>query len=95
MISNGNVIGVNALLETIQGPNMAYEMIIVEIADHICIIKLNRPKALNALNGLSREQARGEMCACRVPVEPRVSIPQHDARGVERGRDTERDARDG
>ena len=30
---------------------MAYEMIIVEIADHICVIKLNRPKALNALNG--------------------------------------------
>jgi hypothetical protein len=55
----------------------------------------HRVTALNALNGLSREQARGEMCACRVPVEPRVSIPQHDARGVERGRDTERDARDG
>jgi len=30
---------------------MAYETIILEIADHICVIKLNRPKALNALNG--------------------------------------------
>ena len=29
---------------------MAYETIIVEIADHICVIKLNRPGALNALN---------------------------------------------
>ena len=29
---------------------MAYENIIVEITDHICLIKLNRPKALNALN---------------------------------------------
>ena len=29
---------------------MAYETIIVEIADHICVIKLNRPLALNALN---------------------------------------------
>ena len=29
---------------------MAYETIIVEIADHICVIKLNRPTALNALN---------------------------------------------
>ena len=29
---------------------MAYETIIVEIADHICVIKLNRPTTLNALN---------------------------------------------
>ncbi|MCH1532407.1 MAG: enoyl-CoA hydratase-related protein, partial [Planktomarina temperata] len=29
---------------------MAYETIIVEISDHICVIKLNRPSALNALN---------------------------------------------
>ncbi|MDS9946798.1 MAG: enoyl-CoA hydratase-related protein, partial [Planktomarina sp.] len=29
---------------------MAYENIIVEITDHVCLIKLNRPKALNALN---------------------------------------------
>jgi enoyl-CoA hydratase len=29
---------------------MAYENLIVEITDHVCLIKLNRPKALNALN---------------------------------------------
>ena len=29
---------------------MAFETIIVEIEDHICLIKLNRPDALNALN---------------------------------------------
>jgi len=29
---------------------MAYETLIVEIEDHICLIKLNRPDALNALN---------------------------------------------
>ncbi|MCK0140103.1 enoyl-CoA hydratase [Aliiroseovarius sp. F47248L] len=29
---------------------MAYKNIIVEIEDHICLIKLNRPDALNALN---------------------------------------------
>jgi enoyl-CoA hydratase len=30
---------------------MAYETLIVEIEDHIALIKLNRPDALNALNG--------------------------------------------
>ncbi len=30
---------------------MAYETIIVEIEDHIALVKLNRPDALNALNG--------------------------------------------
>ncbi len=29
---------------------MAYETLIVEIEDHIALIKLNRPDALNALN---------------------------------------------
>ena len=29
---------------------MAYEMILVEISDHVCVITLNRPSALNALN---------------------------------------------
>ena len=29
---------------------MAYQTIIVEIDDHVCLIKLNRPDALNALN---------------------------------------------
>ena len=30
---------------------MAYETIIVEIEDHVALVKLNRPDALNALNG--------------------------------------------
>jgi enoyl-CoA hydratase len=29
---------------------MAYETLVVEVSDHICLIKLNRPEALNALN---------------------------------------------
>ncbi len=29
---------------------MAFETLIVDISDHICLIKLNRPEALNALN---------------------------------------------
>ena len=29
---------------------MAFENLIVDIADHVCLIKLNRPDALNALN---------------------------------------------
>ncbi|WP_137702605.1 enoyl-CoA hydratase [Marimonas lutisalis] len=38
---------------------MAYETIIVEVEDHICLIRLNRPDALNALNDqLLRELAQ-------------------------------------
>ena len=29
---------------------MAYETIIVDIADYVCTIRLNRPDALNAIN---------------------------------------------
>ena len=42
---------------------MAFETLIVEISDHVCVIKLNRPEAMNALNtDLLRElaQALGE-----------------------------------
>jgi len=38
---------------------MAFETIIVEIEDHVALIKLNRPDALNALN----TQLLGELCA--------------------------------
>ena len=37
---------------------MAFETLIVEIDDHICLIRLNRPEALNALN----TQLLGELC---------------------------------
>ncbi|NHQ73209.1 enoyl-CoA hydratase [Roseovarius gahaiensis] len=37
---------------------MAYETIIVEIEDHVALIKLNRPDALNALN----DQLMTELC---------------------------------
>ena len=37
---------------------MAFETIIVEIEDHVALIKLNRPDALNALN----QQLLGELC---------------------------------
>ncbi|MDR9484672.1 MULTISPECIES: enoyl-CoA hydratase [Sediminimonas] len=36
---------------------MAYETIIVEVEDHVALIKLNRPEAMNALN----EQLLGEL----------------------------------
>ena len=36
---------------------MAYETIVVEIADHVALIRLNRPEALNALN----QQLLGEL----------------------------------
>ena len=38
---------------------MAFETIIVEIEDHVAVIKLNRPDALNALN----TQLLGELCS--------------------------------
>ncbi|MEP2029434.1 MAG: enoyl-CoA hydratase [Paracoccaceae bacterium] len=37
---------------------MAFETIIVEVEDHVAVIKLNRPDALNALN----TQLLGELC---------------------------------
>ncbi len=37
---------------------MAFETIIVEIEDHVALIKLNRPDALNALN----QELMGELC---------------------------------
>ena len=37
---------------------MAFETIIVEVEDHVCLIKLDRPDALNALN----QKLLGELC---------------------------------
>ncbi|MEL0436914.1 enoyl-CoA hydratase [Phycobacter sp. K97] len=37
---------------------MAYETINVEVKDHVCLIKLNRPEALNALN----QELLNELC---------------------------------
>ena len=37
---------------------MAFETIIVDVSDHVALIKLNRPDALNALN----QQLLGELC---------------------------------
>jgi enoyl-CoA hydratase len=37
---------------------MAFETLIVEVEDHVALIKLNRPEALNALNS----QLLGELC---------------------------------
>ena len=49
---------------------MAYETIIVDVEDHVCVIKLNRPEALNALNNqLLRELAEAlEDCQNNVKV---------------------------
>ena len=44
---------------------MAYETLIVDIEDHICLITLNRPDALNALNG----QLLGELSAALKAAE--------------------------
>jgi len=45
---------------------MAYETLIVEVTDHVCLIRLNRPDALNALNNqLLRELA----CALKAVEE--------------------------
>ncbi|WP_264211958.1 enoyl-CoA hydratase [Leisingera thetidis] len=38
---------------------MAYETINVDVQDHVCLIKLNRPEAMNALN----QELIGELCA--------------------------------
>jgi enoyl-CoA hydratase len=37
---------------------MAYETINVDVQDHVCLIKLNRPEAMNALN----QELLGELC---------------------------------
>ena len=44
---------------------MAYETLIVEVDDHICLIKLNRPDALNALNAQLLDELGQAMAAAQ------------------------------
>ena len=44
---------------------MAFETIIVEVEDHVALIKLNRPDALNALN----KQLLAELCTALVDAD--------------------------
>lgn len=44
---------------------MAFETIIVDVEDHVALIKLNRPDALNALN----QQLLAELCAALVDAD--------------------------
>ncbi|WP_116133258.1 enoyl-CoA hydratase [Tropicimonas sp. IMCC34043] len=49
---------------------MAFETLIVEIDDHICLIRLNRPEALNALNS----QLLGELCEALQEAEKNEKV---------------------
>ena len=49
---------------------MAYETIIVDIADHVAVIRLNRPEALNAING----QLLSELCAALEDADQRLLL---------------------
>ena len=42
---------------------MAYETIVVDIADHVALIRLNRPEALNALNSVLLHELAGALTA--------------------------------
>ncbi|MEM0937534.1 MAG: enoyl-CoA hydratase [Pseudomonadota bacterium] len=44
---------------------MAFETLIVEVNDHVCLIRLNRPEALNALNA----QLLGELATALLEAE--------------------------
>ena len=52
---------------------MAYETIIVEIEDHIALITLNRPDALNALNNL----LLSELCDALAHAQSHVNSLAH------------------
>ncbi|WP_068109985.1 enoyl-CoA hydratase [Tropicimonas marinistellae] len=49
---------------------MAFETLIVEVTDHICLIRLNRPEALNALN----TQLMGELGQALTEAEENEKI---------------------
>ena len=38
---------------------MAYETLIVDVEDHVAVIRLNRPDALNALNSAAARRTGG------------------------------------
>ena len=72
---------------------MAYETIIVEVEDHVALIKLNRPDALNALNdtllselaGALTEAEMREVLAYIKSTWPDRVIAIHDRINVEAG----------
>ncbi len=49
---------------------MAYETLILEIEEHVALIKLNRPETMNALNG----QLIGELCDALKAVEANEKV---------------------
>jgi enoyl-CoA hydratase len=53
---------------------MAYETIIVEVEDHIALIKLNRPDAMNALNGQMLSELADAMRALEANDKVRCTI---------------------
>ena len=44
---------------------MAYETIIVEVEDHVALVTLNRPDALNALNDQLLKELSTALRACQ------------------------------
>ena len=55
---------------------MAYQTILVEIADHVALIRLNRPEALNAISG----QLIGELATAVTAAPAFHSIEHHHLR---------------
>ncbi len=53
---------------------MAYETLIVEIDDHVCLIKLNRPDALNALNSVLLGELGQALCEADANEKVRVVV---------------------
>ena len=47
---------------------MAYQTLIVEITDHVALIRLNRPEALNALSGQLVSELAAAMKGAKVPL---------------------------
>ncbi|KAA2315556.1 enoyl-CoA hydratase [Pseudooceanicola sediminis] len=53
---------------------MAYETIIVEIEDHIALVKLNRPDAMNALNDTLLEELADALTAAQKNAQVRCIV---------------------